>query len=201
MGDTTTKGFPYPTGTDKVTDGDNAIQYLAEKIDTTLGEKTIFPTGTNGTLNADGSVTVDGREIYVYGCFVPECRYYRILFSVEGVAPSSQGNFQFLIGTAAHNTSYGFMRANYTTSVQIVQSPSGNNAFPCWDFPAGGGMSEMHFANPSIAARKYMTVHSNGIGQSVHVDGNCDSLSIFTGFRITGMGESKTYRIRILGIY
>ena len=33
MGDTTTHGFPYPVGTDRVMDGDNAIQALAEYTD------------------------------------------------------------------------------------------------------------------------------------------------------------------------
>lgn len=33
----TSKGFPYPLGTDRVMDGDNAIQALAQKIDTVLG--------------------------------------------------------------------------------------------------------------------------------------------------------------------
>jgi hypothetical protein len=42
----TSKGFPYPLGTDRVADGDNAIQALAEKVDTAAG------------LHAAGSVTV-----------------------------------------------------------------------------------------------------------------------------------------------
>lgn len=37
MGATTTKGYPYPVGTDRVMDGDNAIQALAEAVDTHLG--------------------------------------------------------------------------------------------------------------------------------------------------------------------
>jgi hypothetical protein len=37
MPSTTAHGYPYPVGTDRVTDGDNAIQALAERIDTTLG--------------------------------------------------------------------------------------------------------------------------------------------------------------------
>jgi hypothetical protein len=46
MGGTTPKyGLPYPTGTDRVADGDNAMQALAEKIDDTLA-----PTGTAGTI-------------------------------------------------------------------------------------------------------------------------------------------------------
>ena len=33
MGSTTTNGLPYPTGDDRVMDGDNAIQALAEALD------------------------------------------------------------------------------------------------------------------------------------------------------------------------
>lgn len=36
MGDTTEHGLPYPVGTDRVMDGDNAIQALAEAIDTAM---------------------------------------------------------------------------------------------------------------------------------------------------------------------
>lgn len=34
---TTPKGFPYPLGTDRVTDGDDAIHNLATAVDTTVG--------------------------------------------------------------------------------------------------------------------------------------------------------------------
>lgn len=33
MGSTTTRGYPYPVGTDRVMDGDNAMQSLAEAVD------------------------------------------------------------------------------------------------------------------------------------------------------------------------
>jgi hypothetical protein len=33
----TPKGYPYPVGTDRVADGDNVIQALAEKVDGSLG--------------------------------------------------------------------------------------------------------------------------------------------------------------------
>jgi hypothetical protein len=33
MGDTTTNGYPFPVGTDRVMDGDNAIEALAEAVD------------------------------------------------------------------------------------------------------------------------------------------------------------------------
>jgi hypothetical protein len=49
MAGTTPKyGFPYPTGTDRVADGDNAIQALALKIEQTVG-------ATNGWSMQRGS--------------------------------------------------------------------------------------------------------------------------------------------------
>lgn len=36
MGSTTAHGFPFPTGSDRVMDGDNAIEALAQKVDDTL---------------------------------------------------------------------------------------------------------------------------------------------------------------------
>ena len=37
MGSVTAKGYPYPVGTDRVSDGDNAIQALATAADTIAG--------------------------------------------------------------------------------------------------------------------------------------------------------------------
>lgn len=59
MGGTTTNGLPYPVGTDRVMDGDNAIQALAEAIDL----KTLF-SGDSGTLTpaAAGFTTAAGAS-------------------------------------------------------------------------------------------------------------------------------------------
>lgn len=40
MGDVTTHGLPFPVGTDRVMDGDDAIQALAEAVDTALMDDT-----------------------------------------------------------------------------------------------------------------------------------------------------------------
>jgi len=50
MGGTTSPyGFPYPTGTDRVMDGDNAIQALAEAVDD-------FSFGSSASLVLDSNV-------------------------------------------------------------------------------------------------------------------------------------------------
>lgn len=45
---TTTKGYPYPTGTDRVMEGDDAIAALATDVDTKLG------TSASGTVTFTG---------------------------------------------------------------------------------------------------------------------------------------------------
>jgi hypothetical protein len=49
--------LPYPSGTDKVVDGDNAIQALATAIDN--GILKAYAIEVNQTVNADGNVTTD----------------------------------------------------------------------------------------------------------------------------------------------
>ena len=50
---TTPKGYPYPLGTDRVMDGDDAIASLANAVDTKLGVAAagIFTTGAPPTPN------------------------------------------------------------------------------------------------------------------------------------------------------
>jgi hypothetical protein len=60
MGSTTPVfAFPYPVGTDRVTDGDNAIQALAEKMEAVKGVKTALVAG-GGTAGQDA----DGICVY-----------------------------------------------------------------------------------------------------------------------------------------
>src|SRR4029453_9056692 len=57
---TTPKGYPYPVGTDRVMDGDNVMQSMAEKVDTALactasGRTTVV---TTGAAPSNGSTAV-----------------------------------------------------------------------------------------------------------------------------------------------
>lgn len=54
MGSQTARGFPYPVGTDRVMDGDNAIRALAEKVDTDTGR----PTAAGAVSVATAAVNV-----------------------------------------------------------------------------------------------------------------------------------------------
>lgn len=59
MGDNTTHGYPYPVGTDRVMDGDDAIQALAEAVDTKLGVSAAgtFTIASNGSAQWTTAVT------------------------------------------------------------------------------------------------------------------------------------------------
>jgi hypothetical protein len=65
---TTTKGYPYPEGTDRVMDGDNAIQSLAEAVDTTTAFTHALPVGqavpaTTVTAQTWQAATEDGNSL------------------------------------------------------------------------------------------------------------------------------------------
>ena len=54
MAGATTNGIPYPTGSDRVMDGDNAMQAMAEKIDPSVAATSgvgSFGPGCSGKLN------------------------------------------------------------------------------------------------------------------------------------------------------
>lgn len=51
MTGTTPKGYPYPTGSDRVQDGDNAIQALAQAVN----DRAIQHRGHGGNLDAGGT--------------------------------------------------------------------------------------------------------------------------------------------------
>ena len=101
MGGTTTPlAFPYPTGTDRVMDGDNAMQALAEKIDDYLaGASNAFPGGVarrrGGTVHVElnhivGGTTAAGGVLAVLPAgYFPAANgyFYGINFTTGAPAP------------------------------------------------------------------------------------------------------------------
>lgn len=54
----TAKGYPYPVGTDRVMDGDDAIKALAETVDTRLGVAATGIAATPATSSLNQAVSV-----------------------------------------------------------------------------------------------------------------------------------------------
>jgi hypothetical protein len=80
MGSTTTHGAPFPVGTDRVMDGDNAIQALAEWVDTTVyGGAPASAAAPGVWLVATGTVVCTSASLSaVSGSSVSTARYMKI---------------------------------------------------------------------------------------------------------------------------
>lgn len=99
MGSQTTHGFPYPVGTDRVMDGDNAIQALAQEIDDQLyGAAGGATDGPGMWLAATGTVLcTDASLTAVAGSSVVFAVYMKIGKTVFFMGEANTG------GTAATN--------------------------------------------------------------------------------------------------
>lgn len=70
MGGTTGHGLPFPTGTDRVMDGDNAIEALARAVDTALlGDTGVITPAAAGFTLAAGFTSLSG-SVRKYGKIV-----------------------------------------------------------------------------------------------------------------------------------
>lgn len=82
---TTTNGYPYPTGADRVRDGDDAIKALAEKVDVKLRGGIWSAQGFAAAVPVQGTKTV--AVTYPVGVFtaIPN-----VVATYWGVAPQVQ---------------------------------------------------------------------------------------------------------------
>lgn len=132
MGGVTARGFPYPVGTDRVADGDNAMQALASSIDAYLaryeevwGACTQIDTGpgVGGTMwfNVCSAIaSAGGVTQNANGITVPTKGWYQV-----------QASAQFNFGAAAAATCYGTLFIGDGSSVWALSSVvnCGNPAF------------------------------------------------------------------------
>ena len=82
MGSTTPlKGYPFPTGTDRVMDGDDAIRKLAQSLDNMMQYATV----SSGTLVAGQAVTVN------YAWPIPFADVPFVVVSIQANAGTLQG--------------------------------------------------------------------------------------------------------------
>jgi len=113
MGSTTTKGYPYPVGTDRVMDGDDAIKALAEAIDgdalftkaTTVGQSVAMNTVTQVSWNAASpngcALTKTSASVWT----VTKAGLYVVTGSVFTAAFSNTSSRNYMQLTAAGLTS------------------------------------------------------------------------------------------------
>lgn len=94
MGSTTTHGLPYPVGTDRVMDGDNAMQALAEAVDAHLYGGGSAPAGAPGLWqDATGTVVCTDASLAAQaGSSVGVARYMKIGRTVTFAGNATSGS-------------------------------------------------------------------------------------------------------------
>lgn len=118
----TAKGFPYPVGTDRVMDGDNAIQALAEAVDTKLGVAAsgTFPAGSLATGTASIAVTFPAGRFTVAPAVMANCVHPD---STVGILASSATGATLGVNqrtAAGAVVTTGNSRTGYWLAVQVV---------------------------------------------------------------------------------
>lgn len=103
---TTTKGYPYPLGTDRVADGDDAIHALAEKVDTALG----VIAGGQANITHSGTGTASTTVTFPVGRFVSPPTAVLVGAALSTIAGVLEGG-----GSASGVSASGFT-ANYYRS-------------------------------------------------------------------------------------
>ena len=125
-------GLPYPTGTDKVVDGDNAIRALAEAIDARVGEFVVVPTDMlNCVVNADGSVTLNaaaGAWCELRNVLTSRYKTYRLLYNIAG---GSSGSLlmRYMIGTAQQAQAGSYTNQRWFASGAALNAATSNDAY------------------------------------------------------------------------
>ncbi len=108
MGSQTAKGYPYPVGTDRVMDGDDAIKALATAVDTISGAS------ASGIVN----VVLNNQATAAAAVTFPVGRFTAI---PSVVATTSQGNyFGAYFGTTTSGVQiYATQRAGTNATITI----------------------------------------------------------------------------------
>jgi hypothetical protein len=109
MGNTPNNNFPYPEPTDLVKDGAQAIEDLADAIDTTLGVYAPVSSGLT-LINTTSFSGVSSQSIN--NCFNASYRNYRIFldFTCSGTLDI---NFRLRVGGVDNSTASSYNRQNF----------------------------------------------------------------------------------------
>lgn len=113
---TTTQGVPYPLGTDRVSDGDNAIQALAQWVDSsiTFGACTLAsdtgpgPNASQWFTNCQAIASGGGVTQNTNGLIVPRKGYYVMqATAIMQVGQAGTSASRLVIGDGAAQWAYG----------------------------------------------------------------------------------------------
>lgn len=177
-----------------------------EKIETYMGLVKVIPTSvTNGTLAANGTVTVGNAvsSVTVSGAFSSLYDVYKIVMSGGTQSVSVPGiGFQFANITTGQYYG-GWVGAAYNTG---AVSGLGLNAATTWTYAGigtgAGNIMEFTVWGANTATRKYCStgVYFQGAGVYGHFMGECTGTTAETGFKIIPSSGTLTGgTIRVYG--
>lgn len=169
MANTPNKGWPYPTGTDFVVDGDNAIRAVSEQLDARMGAYVMMPTSVaGGTINSDGSVTATATTdmVELRGVFTSAFKRYRVMWSFEGTSASIL-IFRFLVGNVPSAAAGGYVSQTWAASGSAVVGATTTNTYGVASQIIGniqsGDMNVINALDPAKATNAYGTGYGSGL--------------------------------------
>jgi len=176
------------------------------KIETYMGLVKVIPTGaTNGTVTADGDVTIGSAvsSVTVSGAFSSLYDNYLILGT--GGAASIAAACQTQLGT----TTTGYYSAGYAVTYAGVGSVASDNNASSWAascvVTTDGLNIHTYLNGPNLAKRTYITAAyiygaTAGGGDSRTINGYLNNTTQYTDFKITFGGATMTGgTIRVYG--
>lgn len=168
MGSTTSHGFPYPVGTDRVMDGDNAMQALAQYTDDYLlaGKVPRCRIAYASTQSIPNNVATDlnmsGATVVYDTAAMADTANSRILIKQTGLYVIT-----LTLGWVNPGTPTGF-RMGF-----IIKNPTGSNTYLANDYRAYGSGSNVNLvtdplplvAGDSIGGR---AMHTQGVALALN---------------------------------
>jgi hypothetical protein len=196
MGNTPNNNFPFPESTDLVKDGAQAIEDLADAIDTTLGVYSpATPMGVHlSTITFSGvasqsvndvfSATYDNYRIFVSLTSCNQAAYLTLRLRVSGADDSTT---QYRYGNTLLNTQSGqtvSVRAgNAEQGMSLVRTENSDNVYDA-SFDVGQPFASLFTTFKGVGTNT--AISGNNYGETQYINGFFVASTSFTGFTLFG---------------
>lgn len=172
-----------------------------EKIETYMGLVKVIPTGaTNGTVSADGDVTIGNAvsSVTVSGAFSALYDSYRIVVQ-GGAASTNAGYLTLQLGATAANYRYDFISANLAGATPTSSGSVGAANFPTVGFKSSSLMASIEVVGAFASAMTMVSCPAgqtgNNMGWMTGVQIDATSFTAFTLGASTGTMTGGTIRV------
>jgi hypothetical protein len=197
-------GFPYPLGTDPVSQGDNDIRDLAEDVETVISNQvglwdiitcTVTSVGGTAATASNGTITIGtgNTSITVNNAFSNAYQSYRVIIEND----SSNGTASHILQLQGITTSQYFTGGNFMSWGGTTVNGYGPAVTTNWIISANnvastGTMMTLDIHGPHVTRRKYGSVMAQaGNGHSMF-NLMCLSNNNATGFTLSKAGDTMT---------